>query len=102
MWCRTTSARAQLHELTLEMCGLIDDPDCPKRGKHRELEPAQIRKYEEAVQRVILAIDGFTNPWKIPDIKSSILAGIWCTCRSRGGGAAGRGCRQGCQGSVHQ
>ena len=66
-WCRTTSARAQLHELTLEMCGMIDDPDCPKRGKHRELEPAQIRKYEEAVQRVILAIDGFTNPWKIPD-----------------------------------
>ncbi|XP_049337187.1 uncharacterized protein LOC111196954 [Astyanax mexicanus] len=68
-WCRTTSARAQLHELTLEMCGMIDDPDCPKRGKHRELEPAQIRKQEEAVQRVILAISGFTNPWKIPDKK---------------------------------
>ncbi|KAM3609703.1 uncharacterized protein V6R79_018889 [Siganus canaliculatus] len=66
-WCRTTSARAQLHELTLEMCGMIDDPDCPKRGKHRELDPAQIRKYEEAVKRVILTINGFTNPCKIPD-----------------------------------
>lgn len=66
-WCRTTSARAQLYELTLEMCGMIDDPDCPKAGKHRELEPAQIKKHEEAVQRVISAINGFTNPWTIPD-----------------------------------
>lgn len=46
---------------------MIDDPDCPKAGKHRELETAQIKKYEEAVQRVISAIKGFTNPWKIPD-----------------------------------
>lgn len=66
-WCRTTSARAQLYELTLEMCGMIDDPDMPKAGKHRELEPAQIKKSEEAVQRVIAAINGFTNPWTIPD-----------------------------------
>lgn len=66
-WYRTTSAHAQLYELTFEMCGMIDDPDCPKAGKHRELEPAQIKKYEETVQRVISAIKGFTNPWKIPD-----------------------------------
>ncbi|KAJ8349354.1 hypothetical protein SKAU_G00244840 [Synaphobranchus kaupii] len=51
-WCRTTSARAQLYELTLEMCGMIDDPDCPKAGKHREVEPSQIKKSEEAVQRI--------------------------------------------------
>ena len=46
---------------------MIDDPDCPKAGKHRELEPAQIKKHEDAVQRVISAINGFTNPWTIPD-----------------------------------
>lgn len=62
-WCRTTSARAQLYELTLE----IDDPEMPKAGKHHELEPAQIKKSEEAVQSVIAAIKGFTNPWRIPD-----------------------------------
>ncbi|KAI4821039.1 hypothetical protein KUCAC02_028991 [Chaenocephalus aceratus] len=66
-WCRTTSARAQLYELTLEMCGMIDDPEMPKAGKHRELEPAQIKKSELAVQSVISAINGFTNPWRIPD-----------------------------------
>ncbi|KAI4813981.1 hypothetical protein KUCAC02_003199 [Chaenocephalus aceratus] len=66
-WCRTTSARAQIYELTLEMCGMIDDPEMPKAGKHRELEPAQIKKSELAVQSVISAINGFTNPWKIPD-----------------------------------
>ncbi|KAI4813894.1 hypothetical protein KUCAC02_003115 [Chaenocephalus aceratus] len=49
-WCRTTSARAQLYELTLEMCGMIDDPEMPKAGKHRELEPAQIKKSELAEQ----------------------------------------------------
>ncbi|KAL7385243.1 hypothetical protein ABVT39_018114 [Epinephelus coioides] len=31
-WCCTTSARAQLYELTLEMCDMIDDPDMPKAG----------------------------------------------------------------------
>ncbi|KAF3840275.1 hypothetical protein F7725_018992 [Dissostichus mawsoni] len=66
-WCRTTSARAQLYELTLEMCGMIDDPEMPKAGKHRELEPAQIKKSELAVQSVISAINGFTNPWRILD-----------------------------------
>ena len=66
-WCRTTSAHAQLYELTLEMCGMIDDADCSKAGKHRELETAKIKKCEEAVQNVILAIESFTNPWTIPD-----------------------------------
>ncbi|KAK1904835.1 Regulation of enolase protein 1 [Dissostichus eleginoides] len=61
-WCRTTSARTQLYELTLEMCGMIDDPEMLKAGKHRELEPAQIKKSELAVQSVISAINGFTNP----------------------------------------
>ena len=67
--CRTTSSRAQLFEKTLEMCDMIDDPECPKDGKHRELEAAQIRKSEEAVQRTLVAIHGqsFTNPFTIVD-----------------------------------
>lgn len=66
-WCRTTSTRAQYYEKMLETCGLVDDPDCPKAGKHRELERAEIRKSEEAVQRVITAIQSFTNPFTVSD-----------------------------------
>lgn len=47
------------------MCGLIDDPACPKAGKHRELERAEIKKSEEAVQRAISAILNFTNPFSL-------------------------------------
>jgi len=49
------------------MCGLIDDPECPKAGKHRELERAQIKKSEEAVQCTISAICNFTNPFSLAD-----------------------------------
>ena len=49
-WCCITSARAQYFERMLEMCGLIDDPECPKARKHRELEAAEIKK---AVQRTL-------------------------------------------------
>ena len=66
-WCRTTSVRAQFYKLTLQMCSMIDDPDCPKAGKHRELDAAEMKKYADAVQRVITAIKGFTNPWTVPD-----------------------------------
>lgn len=59
--------RAEYYEKTLEMCGLLDDPDCPTSGKHRELEKANIRKSEEAVQKVLSAINAFTNPFAIPD-----------------------------------
>lgn len=55
-WCRTTSTRAQYFEKMLDMCGLIDDPDCPKVGKHRELERAEIKKSEDAVQRTMSAV----------------------------------------------
>lgn len=66
-WCRTTSTRAQYFEKMLEMCGLIDDSDCPKAGKHRELEKAEIKKSEDAVKRTITAIRNFTNPFSIVD-----------------------------------
>ena len=41
--------------------------ECPKAGKHCELEKAEIRKSEDAVQRTMSAIKSFTNPFTIPD-----------------------------------
>ena len=64
-WCRTKSARGKLFEDMLEMCGLINDPDIPKAGKHRELHYHNIKKSEWAVKSVIKAICNFTNPWRI-------------------------------------
>ena len=65
-WCRTTSTRAQYFEKLLEMCDMVDDPECPKAGKHRDLEKANIKKSEEAVQRAESAIRCFKNPFRIP------------------------------------
>ena len=48
-WCHMASTRAQSFEKMLAMCGLINDVDCQKAGKHRELERADIKKLEEAV-----------------------------------------------------
>ena len=66
-WCRTTSTRAQYFEKMLEICFLIDDPDCPKTGKYRELERAEIKKFEDPVQRTIAAICNFTNMFLLVD-----------------------------------
>ena len=66
-WCRTTSARAQFYQRPLEMVYLINDPDCPRAGRHRELEKAEIKKSEDAVQRVLTAVRNFTNPFTITD-----------------------------------
>ena len=49
------------------MCDMIDDPECPKSGKHRDLEASQIKKSECAVKRVMQAISHFMILWKIPD-----------------------------------
>ena len=45
---------------------MIDDPDVPKAGIHRELDAHNIRKSEWAVKQVMTAIRSFTNPWRIP------------------------------------
>ena len=66
-WCRTTSTRAQYYENMLEMCGLLDDPECPKAGRHRERERAEIKKSEEVVTRTITSIESFTNPFNVAD-----------------------------------
>jgi hypothetical protein len=53
--------------MTLEMVDLIDDPDIPRKGRHRELEKAAIKKSENAIQRVQTAIVNFSNPFTIAD-----------------------------------
>ena len=45
------------------MVDLIDDPDCPRVGKHRKLEKAEVKKGEEAVQRILTAVRNFSNPF---------------------------------------
>ena len=49
------------------MVDIIDDTDRPKAGRHRELEKAEIKKDEEAVQRVMAVVRYFTNPFTIAD-----------------------------------
>ncbi len=66
-WCRTTSTRAQYFEKLLDVCGLVNDPDCPKAGKHRELDRSEIKKSEDAVQSAMNAICNFMNPFTVPD-----------------------------------
>ena len=66
-WCRSTSTRAQYHQKMLDMSGLSEDSDSPRAGKQRELERAEIQKSEDAVQRTILVIQNFTNPFTNPD-----------------------------------
>ena len=66
-WCRTTSTRAQYLEKMLEMCSLINDPECPRVGKHRELEKSEIKKSERAVELAITSIQNFMNPFNVSD-----------------------------------
>ena len=49
------------------MVNLVDDPECPRARRHRELETAEVKKYEDAVQRVMSAVKNFTNPFAIAD-----------------------------------
>ena len=51
----------------LDMCRLSKDSDGPRAGKHQKLERAEIQKSEDSVQRTILVIQNFTNPFTIPD-----------------------------------
>ena len=52
----------------LEMCGLIDDPESPKAGKHRVTKKGEIEKSEKAVQRTMAdAIQNFMNRFEVSD-----------------------------------
>ena len=61
------SQRAQCYELLLDNCGLINDPDRPKCGKHRDVYPAEIKKSENAVKKIITAVKNFMNPFNVVD-----------------------------------
>ena len=63
----TTSIQASFYEKTLELVDIINDPDCPGAGRHRELEKAEIKKCEESVQRVLAAVRNFANPFTVAD-----------------------------------
>ena len=65
-WVRTTSSRAKFFEEMFEMCDMIDDPACPKSGKHHDFEASQIKKSQCAVMKVMEVIFHYTNPCKIP------------------------------------
>ena len=71
VWCLSALVPHHICSCSVfqEMCGLIDidDPECPKAGKHHELEAAEIKKSEEAVQRTLTAIKTFTAPFAITD-----------------------------------
>ena len=43
---------------------MINDPECPNGGKHRDLHVAQVRKSQRTIQKVMTAISHFTNPWR--------------------------------------
>ena len=81
-WCRTASTRAQYLEKMLDMCSLIDDPECLRVGKHRELEKSEIKKSERAVELVITSIQNFMNPFDfLYNFRqtSSLQYCLWCT-----------------------
>ena len=43
------------------------DPDCPTKGKHQELEKAEIENSEKAMIRLMAAIKNFTNLFEVAD-----------------------------------
>ena len=46
----------------LEMCNMIDDQECSKSGKYRNIEVSQIKNRECAVKKIMEAISHFTIP----------------------------------------
>ena len=56
LFCKNNFTRAQYYEALLELCGMIDDPDNPKSGVHRECEKSHMTRMENAVQAVITAV----------------------------------------------
>ena len=66
-WNRTMSVRVQFYKSTLEMCGVVEDPDSSSAGVHRECRPSEIAKMENAVQRVQTAILNFSNSFNLSD-----------------------------------
>ena len=41
--------------------------DCPRAGRHCELKKAEVKKWEESVQRVLGAVRNFINPFTVAD-----------------------------------
>ena len=52
-------------EKILDVCGLINDLECPTAGEHRDLDAGQ--KEERTIQEVMTIISYFKNPWRTPN-----------------------------------
>ena len=49
------------------MIDITNDPDCPRAGRHCELNKVEVKKCEESVQRVLAAVRNFINPFTVAD-----------------------------------
>ena len=67
------------------MVDITNDPDCPRTGRHRELEKTETKKADESVQRVLAAVRNFTNPFTVADKNRfySLASGAPSPCNSR-------------------
>ena len=63
----TTFTQTQFYEKTFGMVDIINDPNCPRARRHRELDNSEAKKGEESVQRVLDAVRNFTNPFTVAD-----------------------------------
>ena len=66
-WIRGAGERSKFYYSVMDMCGLKSDPDIHPTGVHKERLPSEIKRSESAVQRVLSGIQGFQNPWTVPD-----------------------------------
>ena len=64
---------------------MIDDPEIPKAGKHRELQASEMKKSREAVHRTQCVIKDLINPFTIADKENlyCISSGAPCSIEVR-------------------
>ncbi|KAK2174779.1 hypothetical protein NP493_778g04022 [Ridgeia piscesae] len=55
------------YEKTLDIVDITNDPDCPRAGRHCELEKAEVKKWEETVQRVLASVRNSGEPGSFSD-----------------------------------
>ena len=62
-WVRTSHERVKYVEKNLNMADMKQSDDV--RSEHRELRPSVIQRSEDSVQRMMNAIESFTNPFSV-------------------------------------
>ena len=74
-WVLHNLHMAQFYEKTLKMVDLFNVPDCQREGRHCGLEKAEVKKSEEAVQRVLTAVRIFTNSFIVDKERICLASG---------------------------